>query len=343
VCAARPQRQMSDADKTSTVRAGRVVTLPDPMFGQGLGELPPGMHVRWWDMTGPAADAEEIGVVVVPYMGTDDWTPLLAELPSLRLVQTLTAGYDNIVPMLPPGVALANAVGVHDTSTAELAVGLTIAALRGFPGFIRAASQGQWAHQVRPSLADRRVLVLGFGGVGRAIASRLRPFDVKLTAVASRPRTEPPEMVARHGVRLVRGIEDLDLLLPESDVVILTVPLTAATRGLVSAAFLRLLPDGALLVNVARGPVVDTSALLDELRSGRLMAALDVTDPEPLPPDHPLWTVEGVLISPHVGGASTAFAPRAVRFLREQILRAASGRRPSGVVVPSEWTDSLSV
>jgi phosphoglycerate dehydrogenase-like enzyme len=318
-----------------------VVTIPDPVFGQGLGELPRGVRIRLWDMTAAADDADAIDMVVVPYMGTGDWTPLLARLPGLRLVQTLTAGYDNIVPMLQPGVALANAVGVHDTSTAELAVGLTIASLRGFPGFVRAASRGEWTHRVRPSLADRRVLVLGFGGVGRAIAARLKPFDVDVTAVASRARMEPPEQVARHGVRQVRGIEDLDVLLPESDVVILTVPLTTATRRLVDAEFLRLMPDGAVLVNVSRGPVVDTTALLDELRTGRLMAALDVTDPEPLPPHHPLWTMEGALISPHVGGASTAFVPRAVRFLREQLLSVADGRRPSGIVVPSEWIDSL--
>lgn len=317
------------------------MTIPDEVFGEGLGELPPGLRVRLWDMTTWAEEADEIGMVVVPYMGTGDWSHLLARLPGLRLVQTLTAGYDNIVPMLPRGVALANAVGVHDTSTAELALGLTIAALRGFPDFVRAASRGEWAHRVLPSLADRRVLVLGFGGVGRAVAARLKPFEVDVTAVASRPRTEPAEQVDRHGVRHVRGIEDLDSLLPDNDVVIVTVPLTSSTRGLVDARFLRLMPDGALLVNVARGPVVDTSALLDELRSGRLMAALDVTDPEPLPPDHPLWTTDGALISPHVGGASTAFVPRAVRFLREQLLSVAAGCRPSGIVVPSDWSDAL--
>jgi phosphoglycerate dehydrogenase-like enzyme len=326
---------------TGTSHRGWVVTLPDPVFAPDPGDLPPGVRVRLWDMTSPPVDPGEIDVVVPPYMGRDDWTALFAGLPSLRLVQTLTAGYDNVVPMLPEGVALANAVGVHDTSTAELAIGLTIASLRGIPDFVRAAERGEWSPQVRTSLADRRVLVIGFGGVGRAVAARLVPFEAHVTAVASRARREPPEQVGSHGVALVHGIDELPELLPRHDVVILTVPLTDATRCMVDSPFLARMPDGALLVNVARGGVVDTGALLGELVSGRLMAALDVTDPEPLPPDHALWSAPGVLISPHVGGASSAFVPRAVALLRDQLERLSTGRRPRGIVVPSSWSSSL--
>jgi phosphoglycerate dehydrogenase-like enzyme len=318
-----------------------VVTLPDPAFAPDPRDLPPGVRVRLWDLTSAPTDPGEIDVVVPPYMGRDDWTAALAGLPSLRLVQTLTAGYDNVVPMLPQGVALANAVGVHDTSTAELAVGLTIASLRGFPDFVRAAERGEWNPQVRTSLADRRVLVVGFGGVGRAVAARFAPFEVEVTAVASRERPEPEEQVRRHGVARVHGIDELPELLPRHDVVVLTVPLTDSTRCLVDAPFLARMPDGALLVNVARGGVVDTAALLGELVNGRLLAALDVTDPEPLPPDHPRWSAPGVLISPHVGGASSAFLPRAVALLTDQMERLSTGRRPRGIVVPSSWSSSL--
>jgi phosphoglycerate dehydrogenase-like enzyme len=246
---------------------------------------------------------------------------VVADLPSLRLVQTLTAGYDDFIPLLPTGVQLCNAAGVHDASTAELVIALMIASLRGFPDFVRAQATGSWAHSPRPALADRRVLVVGFGSVGRAVADRLAGFEVDIVPVASR---------ARPGVA---GAEELPRLLPSADVVVLTVPLTAQTRGMVDAEFLARLPDGALLVNAARGPVVDTEALLAELRAGRILAALDVTDPEPLPADHPLWHAPGVLISPHVGGNTSAFLPRAYRLLQGQLERWVAGLPLQNVVV----------
>jgi phosphoglycerate dehydrogenase-like enzyme len=170
------------------------------------------------------------------------------------------------------------------------------------------------------------VLVIGYGSVGRAVVQRLLPFEVEVTAVASRAR-EGDDLVAA-----VHGGDELPQLLPRHDVVIVIVPLSEATRGLVDATFLAAMPDGALLVNVARGPVVDTDALLAETSSGRLLAALDVTDPEPLPPDHPLWTSPGVLVSPHVGGATSAFRPRAVRLLRGQLRAYAAGEPLRNVV-----------
>jgi phosphoglycerate dehydrogenase-like enzyme len=170
------------------------------------------------------------------------------------------------------------------------------------------------------------VLVVGYGKVGRAIAARLLPFETTVTAVASRPRPGD-ELVDE-----VHGIDELPTLLPEQDVVVVITPLTDATAGLVDARFLSTMKDGALLVNVARGKVANTEALVAEASSGRLRVAVDVTDPEPLPPDHPLWSTPNVLVSPHIGGASTAFRPRAVALVRRQLAAYAEGRPLDHVV-----------
>lgn len=283
---------------------------------------PPGVACHVWD-GGPLPDPDvldRIEMHVLPYT-FDGWSfDALGHLPHLRVLQTLTAGYEHVLPHLPAGVTLCNARGVHDASTAELAVALVLAAQRGLAGFVRAQDQQRWAHARHASLADRRVLVVGAGGVGTAVAARLEGFECEVTLVA---RT------ARDGVR---SVTDLPALLPRCDVVVLAVPLTAGTAGLVDAAFLAALPDGALLVNVARGPVVDTDALVAETTSGRLRAALDVTEPEPLPPGHPLWSTPGVLLSPHVGGNSTAFEPRARALVATQLARLGHGLPPLHVV-----------
>jgi phosphoglycerate dehydrogenase-like enzyme len=276
---------------------------------------------RVWDL-GAHLEAAAGGwpaLVVLPYLGGPEqqWRDRLAAIPGLRVVQTLTAGYEGLARLLPPGVALHTAAGVHDASTAELAVGLAIAALRGFGSAVRDAATGRWDHRTRSSLADRRVLLVGAGHVASAIADRLLPFEVTLTRVGSRSRDD--------GRGHVHAVADLPGLLPEHDVVVLACPLTDATRGLVDAGFLAALPDGAVVVNVARGPVVVTDALLAETRSGRLLAGLDVTDPEPLPRDHPLWRVPNVLITPHIGGDTTAFVPRGRALLRLQFARLAAG------------------
>lgn len=284
---------------------------------------PAGIDLVVWDLVGPvpldAVGRPRAEMVVAPYVDAVDVLHRVAEVTDLQLVQTLTAGYDGLVEKLPPGVGLAIASGVHDASTAELAVGLTLAALRGLGAAAVDALTGTWRHQTRSSLADRRVLLVGVGSVGRAVAARLAPFEVTLTRVGRSGRDD------EHG--RVHGTAELPDLLPVHDVVILVTPLTPSTRGLVDRQFLAAMPDGALLVNVARGPVVVTDALLAELRSGRLHAALDVTDPEPLPPDHPLWRAPNLLVSPHLGGDSTAFPPRARALLRDQLGRLAAGRK----------------
>jgi phosphoglycerate dehydrogenase-like enzyme len=297
------------------------VTVPDDRWS-GLwpeGEGP--AEVTVWDVR--SAPAGEPSFVVLPYMSPPDVDRLRA-LRSVRVWQTLSAGYENVLPHLPDGVTLCNARGVHDASTAELAVGLAIAGLRGIGDYARSQVDGGWLSGTRRSLADRSVLLLGAGSVGEAVARRLDPFEVSLTRVASRARDDERGHV--------RGVDELPGLLPRHDVVIVVVPLTERTRGLVDAAFLAALPDGALIVNVARGPVVDTPALVAELTSGRLAAALDVTDPEPLPPGHPLRTTPNTLISPHVGGDTTAFPRRARALLREQLTRFAEGRPLTNVV-----------
>lgn len=299
-----------------------VVTLPDADWLEELHPLPKGVEGRVWTVDRPAADelgrdADRIGVVVWPYMGRPRAPEALQALPSLRLVQLMSAGYDDVRPHVPDGVTLANAAGVHDASTAELAVGLMIASLRGIDEAVHDLEQGRWRPRQRLSLADRRVLLVGVGRVGAAIAARLAPFEVHVTRVGSRARDD--------GAGHVHGAGELPGLLPDHDVVVLATPLDDGTRGLVDAAFLAAMPDGALLVNVARGPVVVTEALVRELRSHRLRAALDVVDPEPLPAGHPLWSVPGLILTPHVGGNTSAMRPRALALLREQLSRFADG------------------
>jgi phosphoglycerate dehydrogenase-like enzyme len=306
-----------------------VISLPDREWIELVGPVA-GCEMVIWDLVGEPPRPDEISFVVPPYMTSSPWHRL-AQLPGLRVVQLLSAGYDTVLPAIPAGVKLANAAGVHDASTAELAVTLTLSSLRGIPEFVGAQGRSQWLPaEIRDSLADKKVLILGYGGIGVAIARRLSGFEVKLTAVASRARGGD-ELVA-----CVHGVDELPVLLPEHDVVIVIVPLSGATTGLVGREFLASMRDGALLVNVSRGRVVDTQALVEATGSGRIRAALDVTDPEPLPPEHPLWQTPGVLISPHVGGVSTAFTPRAVALLRDQISAFVAERGLRNVVNAAE-------
>jgi phosphoglycerate dehydrogenase-like enzyme len=209
---------------------------------------------------------------------------------------------------------------VHDSSTSEWAITAMLAYLREFPRFIRAQAARLWSYQITPELAGKRVLIVGAGSIGEALAQRLAPFDVSVTRVARR---------ARDGVH---GVDELPRLLPDADVVVILVPLTAATTGLVDAEFLAAMPDGALLVNAARGPIADTAAITAEVSSGRLGLATDVTDPEPLPADHPLWTLPNVLITPHVAGSVLGFLPRAYGLVGSQLRRYVAGQPLDNVV-----------
>jgi phosphoglycerate dehydrogenase-like enzyme len=298
-------------------------------YAELVSRMPAGVAVDVYDNEPePPATVAEVEFYVAPY--TFDHAPLrlIERMPALRVVQTQTAGYEHVLPYLPDGVTLCNAGGVHDTSTAELAVTLILASLRGIPTFVRGQDSQDWRDGWYDALADRTVLIVGYGGVGRAVDRRLAGFEVRVLRVA------------RHARDGVAAMSDLPTLLPRADVVVLCVPLTEETRGLVDAGFLARMRDSALLVNVARGPVVDTGALLTEVRSGRLRAAVDVTDPEPPPPGHPLWTTPGLLLSPHVGGSSSAFRPRVERVIVEQVHRYAAGQPLEYVVRPSDATAS---
>ena len=272
--------------------------------------LPDELQLGYSDFS---VNLSQVGFYVPAYMGSRNSLELIAQMPNLEVVQLLTVGFDAALEYVPDHVSLCNAVGVHDASTAELAVALVLASLRGIDDFARAMPQGDWIHDRRPSLVDQKVVIIGAGGVGQAIANRLIPFEVEVTLVA---RSQRPGVVA---------LSELPRLLPEMDIVILAVPLDVHTSGLVDDSFLSRMRDGALLVNVARGGVVDTQALVRHAQQGRIRAALDVTDPEPLPPEHPLWRIPGVLISPHVGGDTSAFLPRARALVEDQIDRWRSG------------------
>lgn len=304
------------------------VWLPYP--ADEIEGLPDGLAYHFWDGARDyPADPADCAFYVLPYMsGAETAIRPLAAMSRVRVLQTLTAGTDDVEPslgLLPAGVRLCNAKGVHEASTAELALALILASLRDIPGFVRGQDREEWRSGFYPALADKSVLIVGYGSIGAAIEDRLAPFECAgVVRVARSVRT-----TARGPVH---ALADLPALLPRADVVVLSTPLNPSTQGLVDAEFLAAMPDGALLVNVARGGVVDTGALLAELQSGRLRAALDVTDPEPLPAGHPLWHAPHVLVSPHVGGSSSAFLPRARRLMAEQLTRFAAGEPLRNVV-----------
>ena len=295
-------------------------------------------HVVWtqWDdlnvpskfkrlspATNPAetSDLSEVTFYVPTYMGGRPALELTKKMPNLKVLQVPNAGYDDALEFLRPGITLCNGRGIHDDSTAELAVGLTIASLRGFATFVRDQDKGEWVNKNYDSINDRKIGIVGFGSIGSTIARMLSGFSVEIVAFTQSGRDN------------TIAITDLDKHLPSLDVVILILPLTKESKHLFDARRLALMKDGALLVNVARGPIVDTDALVKELNSGRITAGLDVTDPEPLPKGHPLWSAKGVLISPHVGGNSSAFEKRARRLIESQLNLLVQGKPLNNVIV----------
>jgi phosphoglycerate dehydrogenase-like enzyme len=268
-----------------------------------------------------SADLSEITFYVPTYMGGRPALELTKKMPNLKILQMPNAGYDDALEFVRDGMTLCNGRSIHDDSTAELAVGLTIASLRGFADFVRNQDKSSWVHVRNQSINDKRVGIIGFGSIGSTIAKMLSGFSVEVIPFTQSGRDN------------TIAISNLDKHLPTLDVVILILPLTAESKHLFNAQRLALMKDGALLVNVARGPIVDTNALVKELNSGRITAALDVTDPEPLPSDHPLWRAKGVLISPHVGGNTSAFEKRARRLIESQLQLLAEGKSLNNVIV----------
>lgn len=283
-----------------------------PEIAEAVRDLP-GVTVEVWADGPPPGPAEDVEFYVPVLLPSPAQLEVMGRMSRLRVVQLQTAGFEHIEPHLPDGVTLCNARGAHDAGTAEWAVGAIIASLREFPEFAAAQREGRWAYRQTAALADSHVLLVGYGAIGQAVERRLKPFEVEITRVAGR---------ARDGVH---GADELPELIGHADVVVLVVPATPRTKGLIDAAMLARMKDGALLVNAARGGVVDTDALVAETSRGRLRAALDVTDPEPLPPDHPLWRCPGVFITPHVAGSTPASVRRIARLVRDQAARYLAG------------------
>ncbi|WP_367134755.1 NAD(P)-dependent oxidoreductase [Saccharothrix sp. HUAS TT1] len=264
----------------------------------------------------------ESEILMPPYRSSHRPIPLLEQLPNLRMVQLLSAGVDEWADHVPAHVTLSSARGAHAGPVSEWVLSAILTQLRQWPALVRFQDAGEWAHRrfQADTLDGKRVLIVGAGHIGLAVSKRLAAFNAISTLVAS---------AAREGVH---AASELPSLIKGHDIVVITAPLTDATRGLVNDAFLSAMDDGALLVNVARGQIVDTDALVTELRDGRLRAALDVTDPEPLPTGHPLWTCPGLIISPHsartVPGTNSLCYSVAV----EQIQTLAAGGVPSNAV-----------
>ncbi|TDP98072.1 2-hydroxyacid dehydrogenase [Labedaea rhizosphaerae] len=302
-----------------TIRSNTTVLVPDEYGFDALTGVDGLTPVRYTPGEPWPEGAREAEVLVpgflTPMNGLD-----LTELPNLKLVQLLTAGVESWVGRLPDGILLSSGRGAHGGSTAEWVLAALLAIYRELPQFGEDVKQARWDQHVTDTLWHKRILIVGAGDLAKELVRRLDAFDAYSTVVATK---------AREGVR---GADELPALLPEHDAAVLVVPLTEATTGMVDADFLARMPDGAVLVNAARGPVVDTDALLAELKSGRLRAALDVTDPEPLPSDHPLWTAPGLLLTPHVAGSTRGHRDRAYAIAIAEIRRFVAGERPHNLV-----------
>jgi phosphoglycerate dehydrogenase-like enzyme len=295
------------------VQSQELVDAVGPVDGVDLVVWPPGDALP--DRAG------EVELVVPDYVRARRSARLLAGLPALRAVQLQSAGYDAVIDLVPPGVELLSARGVHDDATAEFALGLTLTLLRGIDVAVR--ESGHWPpYAGRRSLADSRVAILGYGSIGRSVAERMLACRAVVTGVARSARDD--DVVGR-----VVTTDEVEW--ETQDVVVVVLPLTEETRHVVDAPFLARLHDGALVVNVGRGPLLDTDAVLAE--AGRLRFGLDVTDPEPLPDGHPLWTAPGVLVTPHIAGGTTAMLPRMAALVRDQLERLRDDR-PLRNVVP---------
>lgn len=296
------------------------VWLPDTPARASVGDLPGKAQVHLIPRDGALPPEFETVEFLVPPFGSRRVTEALPRLDSLRVVQVNSAGVDWIAPSIPAGVTLCSARGVRDAPVAEWVVGAILDSYKGLARFRRQQEQAQWKFGMPRELAGSKALILGYGSIGRAVGDRLRPFGVEVTAVASRRRGG------------VYGVEAIDELLPRADIVIVLLPATPETVSLIDKQRLASLKTGALLVNAGRGSVVDTEALVDELESGRLEAALDVTDPEPLPPESPLWRLPNVLLTPHVAGDSPAADRRVYELVGNQIRRHLEGRPLQNVV-----------
>ncbi len=320
------------------IRVGVASSVDDALFRY----FPAGVEVVRYSIEGDAT--YEVDLLVAPSFGKQaaDILPRVRT----RYIQTISAGVETIQPMVPPGVVLLNAKGVHDSSTAEWAVTATLASLKWLPFYEDLRRQGEWVSAAASEgywqqtygsphgagtpilleeLAEKSVLIVGYGSIGKAIEARLLPFEpreiVRLARTARADERGP-----------IHGFDDLQQLLPEADVVVLITPLTEETHHLIGAAELGLMRRGAILVNAARGGVVDTDALVGALEAHRIRAVLDVTDPEPLPAGHPLWRAPGLLLTPHIAGSTPLFLHRVFRFVGRQLGHLLAGEAPENII-----------
>jgi len=285
-----------------------------------LGELPQDVDVAVWDGASPRSTGDPVDLWVPPWT-LADFPAAFADLPGLRVVQTLTAGYDHVLAHRPAGVVVCSAQGVHDGPAAEWVIAAILGALRRLPAHLRAQDAGAPRRLTSDSLIGKTVTLLGYGGIGKAVEARLLGFEpARIVRVASR---------AREGIH---GPAELAELAAQTDVLVIAAALNEQTEGLVGAEVLARLPDGALIVNVSRGPLVDQDALLAELSGGRLLAALDVASPDPLPDEHPLLRAPGLIYTPHVAGGTRLALPSVFAFIGEQIGRLASDEPLANVV-----------
>jgi phosphoglycerate dehydrogenase-like enzyme len=264
-------------------------------------------------------------------------------LRGVKLVISMLAGTEWIPPLVGPHVTICNAHGAHNVATAEWTVAAILTMLKYFPLYLDIQRSGVWKRRFEASahyaaiagdprpvyppvlleeLSGKTVLLVGYGAIGKEIERMLAPFQVDMLRVARTARAEPK----------VYAASELDALLPQGDVVILILPSTAESHWLIDRKQLALMPQGALLVNVARGPIVNTDALVESLNAGRIRAALDVTDPEPLPEGHPLWSCPNLLLTPHIAASSPQFSPNALRTAADELRRYMNGEPLHNVV-----------
>jgi phosphoglycerate dehydrogenase-like enzyme len=292
----------------------------DAVGHDAIGELPEsvtlGLIPRDGEVPNGILDAE----FLVPRSGDTRVLELLPRMRGLRVIQTLSAGVDPLVALVPPGVTLCDAGGSRDVAVAEWVLAAILASRKRLAELRDRQHKHEWAWRQLDELAGSTVMILGYGAIGAAVEARLAPFDVELIRVARS---------AREGVH---AVQELYTLLALADIVVVLVPLTPATASLLDGDALARLRPGALLVNAARGPIVDTQALLALAQAGRVRAVLDVTDPEPLPADHPLWDTPGVSITPHCAGDTAASERRAFALVGEQVRRYAREEPLANVV-----------
>ena len=324
----------------SMVRVGVDENLADEL----LADFPPEAEIVRLPRTIPSPI--EVDFWILPFYRKDAATSF-TQLRGVKVAQSLMAGVDWILPWLPGDVTLCDGRGIHDISASEWVMAAIMASMKRLPLYRDLQNQQQWRgfatvtdgflgeagaprgqyKVLGEDLSGKTVLIVGYGSIGAAIEARLTPFGVSVLRVARSAREQPK----------VSAISELHTLLPQADIVVLIVPLTDETRGLIGAAEIGRMKHGALLVNAARGPVVVTDALVEALQQMRIRAAIDVTDPEPLPAGHPLWSAPNCLITPHIGGSTPEFIFRAFRFAAQQVRRFVAGEPLENVVTEAGY------